>query len=40
MHDDVTRLVMVRHGETAWNRETRIQGHTDIDLKNLILRTH
>lgn len=32
MHDDVTRLVMVRHGETAWNRETRIQGHTDIPL--------
>jgi len=22
----------VRHGETAWNRDTRIQGHTDIDL--------
>jgi probable phosphoglycerate mutase len=22
----------VRHGETLWNRDTRIQGHTDIDL--------
>jgi probable phosphoglycerate mutase len=28
----VTRLVVVRHGETAWNRDTRIQGHTDVPL--------
>jgi probable phosphoglycerate mutase len=28
----VTRILAVRHGETAWNRETRIQGHTDIEL--------
>jgi probable phosphoglycerate mutase len=27
-----TRLTVLRHGETAWNRDTRIQGHTDIDL--------
>lgn len=27
-----TRILAVRHGETAWNRDTRIQGHTDIDL--------
>lgn len=27
-----TRIIAVRHGETAWNRETRIQGHTDIPL--------
>lgn len=32
IHNDMTRLVLVRHGETAWNRETRIQGHTDIPL--------
>jgi len=32
--DSVTRLVLVRHGETAWNRETRIQGHTDIPLSD------
>lgn len=32
MTDSVTRIVAVRHGETAWNRETRIQGHTDIPL--------
>jgi 2,3-bisphosphoglycerate-dependent phosphoglycerate mutase len=28
----VTRILAVRHGETAWNRDTRIQGHTDIAL--------
>lgn len=27
-----TRILAVRHGETAWNRDTRIQGHTDIAL--------
>ena len=27
-----TRIIAVRHGETAWNAETRIQGHTDIAL--------
>ena len=29
---NVTRILAVRHGETAWNRDTRIQGHTDIEL--------
>ena len=28
----VTRILAVRHGETEWNRDTRIQGHTDIPL--------
>lgn len=28
----ITRILAVRHGETTWNRDTRIQGHTDIDL--------
>ena len=28
----VTRILAVRHGETAWNRDARIQGHTDIAL--------
>lgn len=32
MQHAVTRLVIVRHGETAWNRDSRIQGHTDIPL--------
>lgn len=27
-----TRLIVLRHGETAWNQDTRIQGHTDIAL--------
>ncbi|BAL23346.1 phosphoglycerate mutase 2 [Azoarcus sp. KH32C] len=27
-----TRLCLVRHGETAWNTEQRLQGHLDIPL--------
>lgn len=27
-----TRIVAIRHGETAWNVDTRIQGHLDIPL--------
>lgn len=34
MTDAVTRLIAVRHGKTAWNREARIQGHTDIPLND------
>ena len=26
------RICLVRHGETAWNAERRLQGHTDIPL--------
>ncbi|MGA0571616.1 histidine phosphatase family protein [Variovorax sp. VNK109] len=29
---DATRLIVLRHGETAWNVDTRIQGHLDIPL--------
>lgn len=29
---DVTRLIVIRHGETAWNVDTRIQGQLDIGL--------
>ena len=28
----ITRLCIVRHGETDWNVEKRIQGHTDVPL--------
>jgi len=28
----VTRIIAVRHGETAWNLDARIQGHLDIAL--------
>lgn len=28
-------IVLVRHGETFWNREGRIQGHTESDLTPL-----
>ncbi len=30
-----TRILAVRHGETLWNRETRIQGFTYIGLSEL-----
>ena len=38
MHQDTgmqaTRIIAVRHGETAWNVATRIQGHIDIALND------
>ena len=31
---EATRIIAVRHGETAWNVDTRIQGHIDIPLND------
>ncbi len=30
-----TRIIAIRHGETAWNVDTRIQGHLDIPLSEV-----
>ncbi|CAN5304545.1 histidine phosphatase family protein [soil metagenome] len=30
--NDSCRLILVRHGQTAWNAERRLQGHTDVGL--------
>ena len=31
---EATRVFALRHGETAWNRELRIQGQLDIPLND------
>ena len=33
-----TRISAIRHGETAWNVDTRLQGHLDIPLNDVGLR--
>jgi probable phosphoglycerate mutase len=32
---DSVRICVVRHGETGWNAERRLQGHTDIPLNDI-----
>lgn len=31
-HEQATRILAIRHGETAWNQDGRMQGHLDIPL--------
>ena len=33
-----TRILAIRHGETAWNVDTRLQGHLDIPLNDVGMR--
>ena len=32
MNEQATRILAIRHGETDWNRNGRLQGHADIAL--------
>ena len=31
---EATRVIAIRHGETAWNAERRIQGQLDVGLND------
>ena len=32
----MTQLILIRHGETVWNRERRMQGHSDSPLSETL----
>ena len=34
----MTRIVLVRHGQTAWNREARFRGRAEVELDEFGLR--
>ncbi|SDF07524.1 alpha-ribazole phosphatase [Sporolituus thermophilus] len=34
----MTKVILVRHGQTIWNLELKYQGHTDIELTELGIR--
>ena len=34
----MAKLILIRHGETQWNRERRMQGHSDSPLSEVGLR--
>jgi broad specificity phosphatase PhoE len=38
MTEKPTRIVLVRHGQTAWNREVRFRGRADLALDDLGLK--
>jgi len=31
----VTKLVLIRHGESTWNKENRFTGWTDVELSDM-----
>jgi len=38
MEAHLTRIVLIRHGQTEWNREERFRGRVDIDLDEVGIR--
>ena len=32
------KIVLLRHGESAWNKENRFTGWTDVDMVSILIR--